>query len=359
MFPPLRDTAFPLQLYLRCALSLALLLTVLTTARAQGGVDYTGTGGKHTIQGRIYFPSGQRVDTQTIKVKLENPSFSTLTVFTDRNGAFSFKNLTGGSYTIVAEVGDDYEAARETVYIDDMSARSGSTGITLNSAPRTFTVAIHLRPKLNRTEAQPGVPGVIDATLASVPEEARQLYEKALALARNDQSKEAIEQLKKAVALYPEFPLALNELGVQYLKLAQVHQAIDVLRAALKIAPEAFSPRLNYGIALLQNKQFAEAENQLRQALKKRESSPTAHLYLGMTLIQLKRLEEAEKELQRAVKLGDAEVSLAHYYLGGIYWGWRKYREAADELEMYLRLTPQAANAEQVRHTIKELRSKQ
>lgn len=48
--------------------------------------------------------------------------------------------------------------------------------------------------------------------------------------------------------------------------------------------------------------------------------------------------------MQRAVKLGDEEVSLAHYYLGGIYWGWREYQRAADELETYLRLTSQATH---------------
>lgn len=86
---------------------------------------------------------------------------------------------------------------------------------------------------------------------------------------------------------------------------------------------------------------------------------PTAHLYLGLMLIQFNHLEEAEKELQCAVKLGGDKVSLAHNYLGGIYWNWREYQSVADELETHLRLTLQATNAEQVQRTIKELRSKQ
>jgi len=92
--------------------------------------------------------------------------------------------------------------------------------------------------------------------------------------------------------------------------------------------------------------------------LKKNDSSPTAHMYLGMSLISLRKLDEAEKELQRAVTLGGDQMGLAHYYLGGIYWGRREYGRAADELETYLRLAPQAPDAERVRNTIKELRSK-
>jgi regulator of sirC expression with transglutaminase-like and TPR domain len=67
---------------------------------------------------------------------------------------------------------------------------------------------------------------------------------------------------------------------------------------------------------------------------------------------------EAEKELRRAVNLGGTQLGLAHKYLGGIYWGRGEYRQAADELETYLRLTPNAQDAERVRGTIKELRAK-
>jgi protein O-GlcNAc transferase len=191
-----------------------------------------------------------------------------------------------------------------------------------------------------------------------VPKPALERYDKALNLARAGDSKAAIEELKGAISLYAEFALAYNEIGAQYLKLGQLEQALEALRSAVKLAPEAFNPRLNYGIALLNKKEFSQAETELRRALKKNDSSPTAHMYLGMSLISLRKLDEAEKELQRAVTLGGDQIGLAHYYLGGIYWGRREYRRAADELETYLKLAPQAPDAERVRNTIKELRSK-
>ena len=42
----------------------------------------------------------------------------------------------------------------------------------------------------------------------------------------------------------------------------------------------------------------------------------------------------------------------------GIYWENREYSRAADELEAYLKLVPKAPEAEKVRQTIKELRSR-
>jgi regulator of sirC expression with transglutaminase-like and TPR domain len=52
-------------------------------------------------------------------------------------------------------------------------------------------------------------------------------------------------------------------------------------------------------------------------------------------------------------------VAVAHKYLGGIYWGLRDYKRAANELETYLKLVPKAADAERTRAAIKDLRTKE
>ena len=114
-------------------------------------------------------------------------------------------------------------------------------------------------------------------------------------------SRIAVEELQSALAIYPNFPLALNELGVQFLRLGQPDKAAQALAGAVKLAPEDFMPRLNYGFALLNQKKFAEAEEQFRVAVKRSNSVATPHLYLGMTLAMQRKLDEAEKELQTAI----------------------------------------------------------
>jgi tetratricopeptide (TPR) repeat protein len=324
---------------------LLLFLTPLISARAQSGGKYdtTGTGGRHTIQGRVYLPT-QTQEGILIKVKIDSTNSTGLSVVADPDGAFTFRNLEPGPYYLTVDAGDNFEVYKDTINIDREISRT----------PRTLTVPVYLRLKPNR----PLNSGTVDASLAGAPKPALELFEKARELARTGDSNAAIQQLKEAISLHPSFGLAYNEMGVQYLKLGQLEQAIEALGSAVKLAPEAFSPRLNYGIALLNKKEFSKAEAELRQALKKNESSPTAHLYLGITLISLRKHGEAEKELQRAITLGGDEMSLAHYYLGGIYWGRREYKQAADELETYLRLAPQSPDAERLRNTIKELRGK-
>ncbi len=260
---------------------LLLLISIPVTAFAQGGagVDITGTGGRHAIQGRIYFPSGVRADSR-LKVKLESTRYGEISVLAGIDGSFGFRSLLPGSYTVVVEGGDVYETVREVVYIDGEGSRPRS-GVVLPSAARSFRVQVHLQPK--RTIEANAKPGVINAALAGVPEAARKAYEKSLALSETGDSKKAIEQLKLAISYHPAFPVALNELGVQYIKVGDVDSALASLRSAVKLDPEGFSPRLNYGIALLQKKMFGEAKAQLEEALQRNPNSATAHLYMGIS----------------------------------------------------------------------------
>lgn len=346
-------------------LALCLLVFSVTVIRAQGAIDYTGTGGRHTIEGRIYFPSGRKADGPGIKISLETSAAGTLTVYSDFNGTFTFRNLTGGSYTVVIPGTDEYDAVRETVYIDDPGSSSMRTStISVSAPPRIFIVPIYLLAKRNKAATKPSV---LDATLVGVPKAAVDNYHKALESIRVSDHKKAIAELEAAVTAYPQFTRALNELGVQYLTLGQVNKAVQTLQSAVRFAPDDFIPRLNYGIALLQKKDFRQAEEQLRLALQKNDAAATAHMYLGITLLNQQnaggnssqvRYDEAEKELQRALTLGGDSVASAHYYLAGIYWRNGQHRRAAEALETYLKLTPNAHDAERTKATIKDLRSR-
>lgn len=310
-----------------------------------------GTGGNHVIQGYVFFPSGRRAD-GSIQIKLQSYSAGEITVLADTGGSFTFGGLAPGSYTVVVSAGEGYELARESVFIDN-DANLSRIGIPAPTASRRYTVMIHLQPKIGVDRAKASV---LNAALAEVPEAARKQYEKGLELAQSGDASKAVDNLKAAVALYPKFPLALNELGVQYLKLGKADKAVEALKTASELTPEAFTPRLNLGIALLEAKRFIDSEAQLREALKQNPSAPTAHMYLGLALAHIGNYDEAEKELVRATETGGGQFGLAHYYLGGLYWKKQDYSRAVQELETYLRLSPNAADAERVRATIKEMR---
>ena len=349
-------SSFPAQLlqHLKTNREFVILLIVLCLpagALAQGsGRDSTGTGGNHVIQGKIFFPSGRRAD-GNIQVKLQSFGAGEISTIADSSGSFSFTSLSPGNYTVVINAGDEYEIAHEGVTVD--SDLNISRSVSLNSGTRRYTVMVTLQVKAsNHTKAS-----VVNAALAEVPEQARTLYEKALQFGKSGDSEKAIENLKAAISLFPKFPLALNELGVQYLTVGQAGKAVEPLRSASKLSPDAFTPKLNLGIALLETNQISDAEAQLRDALKI-TSTPTAHMYLGLTLIRMKRLDDAQVELETAISAGGGNLAQAHKFLGGIYWQKgnglsqnqdqqrHEFQRAIDEFETYLRLTPNAPDAD-------------
>ena len=339
--------------YLLFIAMLVLSLAVGATAQAPGSTRGLSSGdGTHTIQGRVFFPTGQTVSGTTVKVNLESTnSTGGSSTTTDQDGSFRFNNVRAGTYAVVVEAGKEFEAAREPVNIDP----SGTSG------PIT-TITIHLRPKVDAS----------NPAFAGVPQNALDFYQKGAAAAQKGNAKSAAELLGKAVAAYPNFSVALSDLGVQYMKLGQMDKAAETFEALLKLKPNDATTHLDLGIAyynlstaLLAEKKLDEsgqkvgqAETQLREALKLNSPGPTAHYYLGLSLIKLKHFDEAQKEFELAIANGGENLAQAHRYLGGLYQRAQKNQEAADELEKYLKLDPKAPDADHIKEIIKGLRGK-
>jgi tetratricopeptide (TPR) repeat protein len=338
-----------------CALMMHVYVFALL-AHAQGnGVAPSGNGGNHALEGQVYLPSGRRSDVP-LRVKLQSDGAGgELSVTTSAFGTFSFLGLAPGNYTVVIEGSDEFERASERVFIDKETGQSAGASTAASGTGQRHTVIVHLRGKRSTVDVNASV---VDVNASLIPDAARKQFDKGLSLAKSGDSKKAIDTFKSALAQYPTFASAHNELGVQYLKLGQPDKAVESLREAVKLSPDAYSPNLNLGIALLETKQFEAAESQLGEAIKRRPTSPTAHMYLGIALLSLKKLPEAQAEFETAVGSNAMEIAKAHYYLGGIYWGNRDYNRAAEELETYLKLVPKAPEALKVRETINELRNK-
>ncbi len=333
--------------------TLAIIFCAHTVSKAQSvaaGVNRAGTSGNETIQGKIYFPAGKKSAMRPV-VKLQSDGSPELTTIADSDGTFSFTNLRPDSYKIIVNGGDEYENAFETVSVGSAGPVPAQGNPFDYAAPTIYQVQIYLQPKGAGTTA-PAVP-------SNVPKGARELFLKGVESARLGDSKKAIEQFKDAISQAPDFELAYNEMGVQYLTLGQADKAADAFATAVKLAPEEFLARLNYGIALLNLQKFPEAEKQLRLALRKNAATPTGHYYVALALMNQQKFDAAETEFKTSITNSNDRTAPAHKYLGGIYWRNKQHSRAADELTRYVTLSPKAPDAERIRGTIKDLRSRQ
>ena len=132
------------------------------------------------------------------------------------------------------------------------------------------------------TDAVPGTPEVriglstnLPSTVDRYPPSGRKPVDESV---KANQRDKAIEQLKGALAIHPQFIAALNGLGVQYMKLGKWEAAYETFSSALKIAPDLFMLHLNCGITLYQLGRFAEAEKETRAGYEQLVSqmNPTA-----------------------------------------------------------------------------------
>ncbi len=312
------------------------------TSRAQmGGIDpdpgSRGTGGTNTIEGRIYYPSGRNVD-KAFKIRLSSGAKG-VDFFTrsDDTGAFAFRRLSVGTYSLTVEGDSEYQTAHEQVDIF--------------AGGRSYFLQIQLRHKPSKEKS-----GIVEAGLGTAPKPAAELYEKALEAERAGDNQKAIDQLQRAITLHPKFALALNKLGVLYQRIGKLDEAEKALSAVVELDPEVYELRLNYGIVLLKNKHYKEADLQFQKAIKLKDHT-LARLFRGKTLIHLKNYADAESELQAVIKAGGDEVAMAHRFLGALYNERGETKQAIAALEKYLSLAPKARDAESVRDIIKQLRS--
>ena len=196
----------------------------------------------------------------------------------------------------------------------------------------------------------------------NVPDDARAAYERAIeSLDKRQDADHGIAELKKAVELFPTYYLALERLGGEYVKLKQYEEAVRVLNAAVEINPRGHPSMYALGVARYYLKQIPEAIELLRRSLSLAPDSPNSafsHMFLGMALLKDGKFAEAETHLKRAHEIGDKQVPDVHMYLAQMYSNSKRYKEAADELELFLKETPDARDAESIRNIIKQLRAK-
>lgn len=329
-------------LRLLSAVLFALCLVIPVTAQMiPPGAGDTGLGGGNSITGMILVSTGQRLE-RRVSIRLQTMTKGDRVAMSDEYGKFAFQGLISGDYTLVIDKEKDFQPFSQVVTV--IQPRG--------FPPQNYNVSVRLTLKAGIA----GKPGVINADLAKVPKPALDMYNKAIDLAKNDDRRGAILQLQRALAEYPEFMLAYNEMGVQYMRLNDLEKSDDAFQKALKIEAKAFMPLMNRGILLVMLKRYADAELLLREVVKMKSDQAVGHYFLGQAVANLGNFDEAEMELSTAIKLGGDEMKEAHRLLAIIYSARNDKKHAIAELETYLRLVPTTPDAEQLRKVILKLK---
>jgi predicted Zn-dependent protease len=264
-----------------------------------------------------------------LRVSLLNDNYQTLrTILVDASGRFQFRGLRQGVYHVKIESTDsEFEAQTQRVEFQASSGRGGSGG------EEVFPVDFVLRRK--KRPVQTEAPGVVFAQ--TVPAAARAEYERGLNKVKDNKSAQAIPFLQKAIEIFPDYYLALELLGTEYVKAGNHPEAVPLLTRAVELNEAAPKSLYALGVATLKLSQTADAIKWLQKAVAQDGDNVNAHLMLGIAHGRVGRLDEAEASLKRAYRLGGEKIPDVHLYLAGIYDKQKKYGEAIRELELLLK----------------------
>lgn len=308
--------------------------------------------GRNSIGGHVSTADRRPVD--QVYVELLNDFGQTISrTRTDGSGRFEFRGLSQGVYLVtVLTHGTNYVSQTQRIEIINFGRTVG--GSTITSGSQYVPVDFLLRTEAR--ESPSGTPGTVFAQ--PVPDEARRAYEQAVSDLDRSRNDEGLAGLRRAIELFPDYFLALERLGTEYVRREHYEAARIILTQAVRINSRAHQSLYWLGIAQHRLRQTAEAIESLTRALTQVPNSVNTHMWLGIVYRVNGNSELAERHLKRAKELGNNRVPDAHWQLALLYNTLRRYREAADELELFLRAQPDSRDAEQIRRLIAQLRER-
>ncbi len=312
-------------------LALTLLLSLSVSSLAQLGAPLSGGG--FVVFGRVHLPNGKPAT--GAKVSLEMPNGLTKDTICDDGGNFEFRAISGGRYHLKAINPNDLEQYSDPA--DSDSNRAYSNRVQVN---------IYMRPPLH-SGAPKTNPGTISAVEAAqnIPKAARKAYEQGLKQQKENQPDKALASFNQSIEMYPEYFQALTERANLLMQQNKIPEAEADFAKALEINSRYPGALRGLGYCQIQEKKFAEALSNLEKSYSLEPEIPLTLLLLGYANLSLDRYEEARQCLLQAIKIGGESTARAHVYLAEVYAHEKKFKEASEEIQMYLKMKPNSPDA--------------
>ena len=203
-----------------------------------------------------------------------------------------------------------------------------------------------------------GVEGVsISATALMAPKDARKAYEHGLKSLAGSKPGDAAKDFEKAVSLYPKYADAWVNLGKMRAQQESFDAAREALAKAIECDPKLVVPYLELGLLSARESKWQESGNYLDRALRLDPVDyPQAWYTDAVANYNLGKYDAAEKAAREAMRLDPRHVNpRSAYLLGLVLAGKQDYAAAAEQLESYLKLSPNAPDLAMVRDQLTKI----
>jgi len=257
----------------------------------------------------------------------------------------------------------------ETVHLKELDSGSyivclaGAAGrekcqsIDLNTPGRRrshdFSVTLHVptasEPNRDRYK-------VASSTL-SVPRNARRELVSSEKAELNGEREVAREHLERALEIFPDYPDALNNLGAIYHRTGEYEKAVGLFSKATGIDPGCYAAWINLAGSLTTLARFDEGMAAVQKALALRPDAALANSTAGLIYYYKRDFARAKPYFEKALATDPASNNAPQLYLAHIALGERRTADAQAYFRSYLKLHPNAPNADGLRRTLMLLES--
>ena len=198
----------------------------------------------------------------------------------------------------------------------------------------------------------------ISLTSMSAPPDAQHAFEKAEKAVEAKKYTEAEKELSKAVGLYPTYAAAWSMLGEVHRSQNKLDAAREEYNRAITADPQFVNPYFGLAVLAVHEKNWEDTVKYTTQVAKLNPAAfPLALMYNGAANFYLGHLDAAEESAKRFRQMDANHLHPdSALLLSNILLAKHDYDGAAQQLEEYLKLVPNAANAAEVRNQLEQLK---
>lgn len=221
--------------------------------------------------------------------------------------------------------------------------------------PHEFDVPAVRVNEMDRTYGLHGGASLSASDLAA-PSRARKEIDKANQLIAKQDLAQAEERLNRAIAIYPTYAVAYNNLGVIYKRLGDHVREREALEKAISLNDHYALAYVNLGRMSMIDADFPSAESSLDKASSCDPTDPVTLILLSYVEFMQGRFDQAVAASQRAHALRKPHA-VAHRLAARAFERKRQRAGAIAELEMFLKEEPSGARADEARSELALVKS--
>ncbi|MEP6706922.1 MAG: tetratricopeptide repeat protein [Pyrinomonadaceae bacterium] len=316
----------------------ALLLFLALPVFAQRDRD-TYSGGSQTfeVSGMVRFAERGEM-ARNVQVRLERFGGGVVDqIPTDNQGRFRFPNLQRGYYRVIINT-PGYNPAQQ-------------------DADLQVLFRIYLNFDLVTDKSKGSAGGALSYVVdAKAPTAAREEFDRGSSALAKKNYPEAIDHLKKATVLYPDFFAAQFLVGEAFMDQRQWDDAEIALQRALELKPDNAATLFSLGEVYWRQKHYDKAEKTLQDGIKLDDKSWHGYFTLGRLYWDQGDIAKAAPPIGKTLQL-KPDFAEAHLLAGNILLRVAQQERALVEYQEYLRLAPRGEFAAQARDLTEKLKT--